>query len=111
MNLARFDLVSVHMAVLCAELGSLSAAARRVHCSLSTASYRLASLEQSVGTQLFSRDQRGLQTTRTGELFVRHAKSILDHVDLTHRLVRAAEEANQRESANCCAASNGVIEE
>lgn len=89
-NPARFDLVAVRLAVLCDELGSLSAAARRIHCSLSTASYRLSCLEDSFGTRLFNRDRRGLHATHAGELFVQHGRAILEHVELMNRLVRSA---------------------
>lgn len=84
-NLARFDLVSIHLVVLCAELGSLSAASKRVPCSISTGSYRLSALEVALGKQLFTRDHRGLQTTAAGELFVQHGKKILEHVELMNR--------------------------
>jgi len=92
-NPARFDLVAVRLAVLCAELGSLSAAAQRVHCSLSTASYRLSMLEDSFGARLFTRERRGLNATQAGQLFVRHGRAILEHVELMNRLVRSAENA------------------
>ncbi|MGE4238817.1 LysR family transcriptional regulator [Ramlibacter sp.] len=86
-NLARFDLVSIRLAVLCAELGSLSAAAKEVHCSLSTGSYRLSTLEYSFGKPLFTRDRRGLHPTAAGEVFVRHARHILERVELMTRQV------------------------
>ncbi|HSV79437.1 MAG TPA: LysR family transcriptional regulator [Ramlibacter sp.] len=89
-NLARFDLVSMRLAVLCAETGSLSAAARRAHCSLSTGSHRLSALEDSFGAQLFTRDHRGLQPTEAGELFLAHARSILERIELMSRQVRSA---------------------
>ncbi len=88
-NLARFDLVSIRLGVMCAELGSLSAAAKSVHCSTSTASYRLSVLEESFGTALFTRDHRGLHTTQAGALFVLHAKSILDQLELMNSKVRS----------------------
>ena len=91
LNLARFDLVSIRMAVMCAELGSLSAAARQVHCSLSTGSYRLSMLEDSLGVALFTRDRRGMRTTAAGERFLLHARAILQHVELMNRLVRSTE--------------------
>ncbi len=81
-NLARFDLVSMRLAVLCAEHGSLSSAARRMHCSLSTGSYRLSALEDMLGMQLFTRDHRGLHATLAGHLFVKRAQVILEEVEL-----------------------------
>ncbi|OOG58000.1 LysR family transcriptional regulator [Polaromonas sp. C04] len=89
LNLARVDLVSIRLAVLCAELGSLSAASKRVPCSLSAGSLRLSALEKSLGTQLFTRDHRGLQTTQAGDLFVPHGRAILQHVALMNGLVRS----------------------
>lgn len=92
-NPARFDLAAVRLALLCAELGSLSAAAQRVHCSLSAASYRLSALEDSFGARLFTRERRGLHITEAGRLFVRHGRVILDEVEVMNRLVRSAENA------------------
>ena len=88
-SLARFDLVSMHLAVLCAEHGSLSSAARRMHCSLSAGSYRLSALEDMLGMQLFTRDHRGLHATDMGQIFVRRAQVILQQVDLLSRQLRA----------------------
>ena len=81
-NLARVDLVSIRLALLCAELGSLSAAAKSVHCSLSTGSTRLSMLEETLGTPLFVRDHRGLHPTPACKDFVQHAQAILRHVEL-----------------------------
>lgn len=77
MNLARVDLVSIRLVVLCAEFGSLSSAARRANMSVAAASRRLASLEDSVKTLLFERDHRGLQVTVAGAVFVGHAQTLL----------------------------------
>jgi DNA-binding transcriptional LysR family regulator len=82
LNIARFDLVSIRLAVLCAESGSLTAAARLAHCSLSAASQRLSALEDALGKTLFLRDHRGLRLTEAGHLFVRHAHDILNHFEV-----------------------------
>lgn len=76
-NIARMDLVSIRLAVLCADTGSLSAAARRAHCSISTASERLSGLESALGSLLFVRDHRGLRLTAAGSVFVPHARVLL----------------------------------
>lgn len=93
-NLARFDLVSIRLALLCAELGSLSAASKQMHCSLSTGSYRLSSLEDTFGTPLFTRDRRGLQITTAGELFVQHANSLLNEVEMMMQHVTSFAKSN-----------------
>ena len=86
-NLARFDLVSIRLAVLCGELGTLSAAAKLAHCSISAGSQRLSALEDALGKSLFVRDHRGLQLTEAGELFVQHARTILKHLDVLRQQV------------------------
>jgi molybdenum-dependent DNA-binding transcriptional regulator ModE len=48
-NLARFDLVSVRLAVACAQTGSLTAAARDSHLALAAASRRIRELEDALG--------------------------------------------------------------
>ncbi|HEX9718963.1 MAG TPA: LysR family transcriptional regulator [Ramlibacter sp.] len=44
-NLARFDLVSIRLAVACVQSGSLTAAAREAHLALAAASRRIRELE------------------------------------------------------------------
>lgn len=80
LNLARFDLLSLQLVVLCAQEGSLAEAAKMAHMSKSTASYRLTSVEDSFGHVLFHRDHRGLQLTGAGEVFAAGARSILHEV-------------------------------
>ena len=79
-NLARFDLVSIHLVVLCAQRGSLAAAAKLAHMSKSTASQRLTSLECSFGRQLFNRDHRGLHLTEAGVVFAECSEAILHEI-------------------------------
>ncbi|ROZ74377.1 LysR family transcriptional regulator [Ramlibacter sp. WS9] len=86
-NLARLDLVSIRLAVLCAEHGSVSAASKLVHCTRSTSSYRLSALEETLGGRLFTRDHRGLHTTDLGELFVQHGREILHQVENLSRQI------------------------
>ena len=93
-NLARIDLVSLRLAVLCSETGSLSAASRRAHCSVSAASERLSALEDALGQRFFVRDHRGLRITAAGELLVRHGASILESLQLLHGQLAAPELAS-----------------
>lgn len=80
-NLARFDLVSVRLAVSCAQVGSLSAAARASHLALAAASRRIRELEGAVGEPLFERHARGLITTAAGRVFARHGAALLQTMD------------------------------
>lgn len=66
-NLARFDLVSIRLAVDCAQTGSLTAAARGAHLAL--------------GDTLFDRHALGLQPTAAGRVFVKHGLRLLQTMD------------------------------
>lgn len=80
-NLARFDLVSVRLAVACAQTGSLSAAARDSHLALAAASRRIKELENALGEPLFERHARGMLVTASGRVFVKHGLNLLQSMD------------------------------
>lgn len=90
-NLARYDLVSIRLAVVCAETGSLSEAARLLHMSLSNASHRLSSLEEALGHALFTRRWRALVPTAAGLAVARGGRAILTQVDALRRELIAFE--------------------
>ncbi|MDB5743944.1 MAG: LysR family transcriptional regulator [Polaromonas sp.] len=76
-NLARFDMVSIRLAVACAQSGSLTAAARNSHLALAAASRRIRDLEHALGVPLFERHSRGLSPTGAGRVFVKHGLTLL----------------------------------
>ncbi|NBS46872.1 MAG: LysR family transcriptional regulator [Betaproteobacteria bacterium] len=80
-NLARFDLVSIRLALACAQTGSLTAAARDNHLALAAASRRLRELEETLGDPLFERRARGLVPTPAGQVFVRHALAMMQSLE------------------------------
>jgi DNA-binding transcriptional LysR family regulator len=80
-NLARFDLVSIRLAVACAQTGSLTAAAREAHLALAAASRRLRELEEALGETLFERHARGVSPTRAGEVFIKHGLALLQTLE------------------------------
>lgn len=80
-NLARFDLVSIRLAVACAQAGSLTAAARGAHLALAAASRRIHELEDALGEPLFERHARGLTPTAAGRVFVTHGLSLLQTME------------------------------
>ena len=81
MNLARFDLVSIRLAVACAQTGSLTAAARDSHLALAAASRRIRELELALGDPLFERHARGLLPTAAGRVFVKHGFTLLQTME------------------------------
>jgi DNA-binding transcriptional LysR family regulator len=81
MNLARFDFVSIQLAVFCAQTGNLTAAAQRSNLVLAAASRRIRELEHALGAPLFVRHSRGLATTEAGKIFVRHGLAMLQSME------------------------------
>ena len=80
-NLARFDFVSIRLAVLCAQTGSLTTAARHCNLVLPAASRRLKELEAATGSLLFERHSRGLSITPAGRIFMRRGLALLQEMD------------------------------
>lgn len=75
----RFD--DLQLFVTTADLGNLSAAARRLDISPAVASAALKRLEQQLEARLFSRSTRSLRLTPEGELFLAHARLALQSLD------------------------------
>ena len=80
-NLARFDLVSIRLAVLCAQTGSLTTAARQCNLVLPAASRRIKELEAALGCALFMRHSRGLDVTPAGRVFMRRGLTLLQEME------------------------------
>lgn len=95
-NLARFDLVSIRLAVACAHTGSLTAAARETPLALAAASRRIRELEDALGETLFERHTKGLTPTAAGRVFIKHGITLLQTMeqlggeltDLRHGIAR-----------------------
>lgn len=80
-NLARFDFVSIRLAVDCARTGNLTAAARQSQLVLPAASRRIRELERALGVTLFERHSRGLTPTASGRVFLKRGMSLLQELD------------------------------
>lgn len=81
LNLSRFDFISVRLAVLCAQTGNLTTAARACHLVLPAASRRIKDLEAAIGAQLFERHSRGVSVTAAGRVFMRRGLSLLQEME------------------------------
>ena len=71
------DLTSLRLFVAVCDLGSMSAVADRSNLVASAVSKRLAHLEATVGTRLFTRRRHGVVPTAAGETLLEHARSML----------------------------------
>lgn len=74
--------------VRCAELGSLSAAAKAEGIPKSTLSRLLSDLERGLRVNLLNRTSRGVALSEDGRLFLGHARQILEDVDAATQAVR-----------------------
>ncbi|MBN3724632.1 LysR family transcriptional regulator [Burkholderia sp. Ac-20379] len=72
--------------------GSLSAAARELGLTAAAVSKRLTQMEQRAGVTLVNRTTRRMMLTPEGELYVEHARRILDQIDILGELLGNAKE-------------------
>ena len=80
----RYDLVDLKLFVHAVESGSITAGAERSHLALASASARLRGMEELLGLSLLQRDRRGVAPTEAGRALLRHARAILQQVDVMH---------------------------
>jgi hypothetical protein len=71
----RLEAMSIFLTVV--EIGSLSAAARRLHAPLATVSRKVSDLESHLRTKLFNRSSHKLVLTEAGSSYVAACKRIL----------------------------------
>lgn len=72
-----------------AELGSFSAAARRLHVAQSSVSEQVADLEQELGGTLLDRTNRRVRLTPMGEVFLVEAEKTLNAADQAVEVTRS----------------------
>jgi DNA-binding transcriptional LysR family regulator len=72
------DLVQLRTFVAVAEEQHLTRAAERLYISQSAASAHVRAIEERLNTQLFVRTNRSLELTRSGQLLVQRAKTLLN---------------------------------
>ncbi|NDL63783.1 LysR family transcriptional regulator [Acerihabitans arboris] len=73
----HFDLTDLRLLVWVVDTGSITAGAEKACLSLSSASARIAGLEQEAGVGLLDRRHRGVTVTPAGRVMYDHAKIIL----------------------------------
>jgi LysR family transcriptional regulator, transcriptional activator for dmlA len=73
--------------------GSLSAAARELGLTAAAVSKRLSQMEARAGVALVSRTTRRMMLTPEGELYLEHARRILDEIDELSELLGSAKKS------------------
>lgn len=76
-----FDLRNLELFVRVAALKGIGRAGEELGLSATNASFRLQSLEDQLGSKLLSRTTRSVSLTVDGEIFLEHAKRVLDDVE------------------------------
>lgn len=77
----HFDFADLRLFLHLAECGNLTRGAGAAALSPAAASGRLKALEEQLHAKLFYRSSRGLALTHAGELFLRHARSLLRQLE------------------------------
>ena len=101
------QLAAINVFVAIAEVGSLSAAGRRLGMPLTTVSRHLSALEDHVGVRLITRTTRDLVLTEAGRHYLDSCRRILAELEAVERLVAGEQGEPQGElsrlscSADC----------
>lgn len=74
----RYDLLSLEIFMVVAELGSVTNAAKRCHLATSAVSKRISELEERVGSPLFIRNARGMELTPAGQSLRHYGHQLAD---------------------------------
>ncbi|WP_204355727.1 LysR family transcriptional regulator [Marinobacter bohaiensis] len=80
----KYNLTDLRLFIAIAECQSLTHGAERAFLAPSSASHRIKILESSLGTALLRRRARGVQLTRAGEVFLRHARQVFAKLEQMH---------------------------
>ncbi len=81
------DISSLRLFVQVCDLGSFSAVARSTHTTPSAVSRQISRLEENLGARLLQRTTRQQVLTEAGEVYLRHARQIVEDVDMARRAV------------------------
>jgi len=82
MSHSSMDLTSIRYFVHCAEVRSLTAAAKDLAVAQPALTRRIHRLEEDFGVRLFEREPRGVSLTAAGQKFLDHCRRILREVSL-----------------------------
>ena len=94
--LSRLEVRDLRMVLAVAAEGSLTRAGKRLNLTQPALSRHLRTLEERLGTALFSRTGARMQPTAGGDLVIRHAREVLDRVAALELDLHALHETPRR---------------
>ena len=80
----HYSLVDIKLFVAVADAGNVTRGAATCFLAPSSASLRIKQLEESLGTQLFNRQARGVSLTRAGQVMLEHCRRCLAELEQMH---------------------------
>jgi DNA-binding transcriptional LysR family regulator len=84
------SLAQIETFLTVAETKSMTRAAERLRVAQPALSRQIKSLEEELGARLFARTSRGMALLPEGEVFLEHARRILDEIAAARRRFPAA---------------------
>jgi len=84
----RHHIEKLEVFVAVAKAGSFRAASERIHISQPSISHAMQVLEKSVGSQLFIRNQRGVELTRAGSELLRFSERLMIEVESVEKRIQ-----------------------
>jgi DNA-binding transcriptional LysR family regulator len=84
----HYDLTDLRLFVHVGELLNLTRAAEKSFLSVPSASLRIKQLEETLQAPLLIRQAKGLQLTQAGEALLRHARIVLQQLEVMHSDLR-----------------------
>jgi DNA-binding transcriptional LysR family regulator len=88
----KLSTIDLRLFAAIADLGGISAAARKLGASKSLVSRELAALEERLGTRLVQRTTRKVSLTDSGELLASYARRVVEEMDNAEAAIEARRE-------------------
>ena len=78
-----FDITDLKLCVNVANAGSITHGAKLTYLTLQSASERIRGLENELNVDIFVRSVKGVSLSNAGHVFIEHAKTILQQIEVT----------------------------